>query len=762
MASNAIRIPLNEAKSGVYAVDSETLGISMRTFAITLPSSGDLSTKISVDYSGSAPGTLISELCSDPSEKAIQHKDWSGTKGGTNQLIHLEAGTYYLSINSMCSGISARTVSITVEADFTADADINPDPVPDPDPEPSPDPDPEPNPTPDADAIDISSAIVRLDNSYFDYTGDAVTPEVTSVRMGRVTLTPEVDYKVSYSGNINAGTANCIVTGIGKYSGSVSKAFTIKPVYLTNAVIDEVPDQKWTGSAVEPNVKASLNGKQLVRGTDYALDYGYNVDPGCATVFVNGIGNYRGQCTATFQIEKDVSQERLLEEGVTDSRSSEGKGYFGEKWLIDLDRDSLINLQISNFCISPDGSSSMTYLVSLKNEDGSVSYTWSMKAGDSKKYGLLSMPAGNWVLSISSLTNAYHTVSVRYDAATMPVGSVVEREANSKLSTATPITISDGFGYRLMGSIYDPFDAYDSVKVGDLDYFTFTLQASKRLRIKMSCHASVMFGLCDSNGDFVKRGNDPRGDSIVGETPGAGGSDIVLDTGVLPAGTYYLLVTSNKPDSWGASYFGYITENLPFDDVTAGSWYYGGVKYVYEKGLITGYSGTNLFGVGDTLTRAQLATILYRNDNPGVSDSSPVSNTTGMNDVKSGEWYTAAVNWAVKEGVIKGYTDAGGNRVAFGPDDPVTFEQLITVLANHSAEEGEIPRGSDVDSALNGFKDGRTVSSWARPSMAWAVQKGLVSGYNDHDGKYLRPGESVARERVAVVLMRAFQIGVLK
>ena len=135
-------------------------------------------------------------------------------------------------------------------------------------------------------------------------------------------------------------------------------------------------------------------------------------------------------------------------------------------------------------------------------------------------------------------------------------------------------------------------------------------------------------------------------------------------------------MTSGDQNTWGKSYYGKISELPPFDDVAADSWYYSGVMFVYEKGLIKGYSGTTLFGVGDTLTRAQLATILYRNANPGVSSDSRPSNTTGMPDVKGGEWYTAGVNWAVENGVINGYADEQGNRFAFGPADPVTFEQM--------------------------------------------------------------------------------------
>lgn len=388
--------------------------------------------------------------------------------------------------------------------------------------------------------VDISSAIVSLDYSYYYYTGSEIEPGVMSVQLKGVTLSAGKDYEVSYSDNVNAGTAHCVITGIGKYSGSVSKPFTIHPLYLTDAVINDIPDQKWTGSAIEPDVMVSLNDKELIKDIDYTLSYQYNVDPGRAIVTVNGIGNYTGGKSASFQIIKDISQEQLLEEGVRESASSGGKDYFDKKWFINVKQDSLINLDIANLCIAPEKNSSMMYIASLQNEDKSITYSWSMKAGDSKRYGLLSVPAGNWLLTVASLTKAYHTVYVRYEVASTPVGAIVEKENNSELDTATPIAVGD----RFMGSIYNPFDGYEPTKVGDLDYYKFTLQSPKRLQIRMSNHSATIFGLYDSEGNFVKKGNDSQGDAIVGQAAGDGSGDVILDTGVLPAGTYYFLVTS--------------------------------------------------------------------------------------------------------------------------------------------------------------------------------------------------------------------------
>ena len=152
-AANAISLPLNETLRKTFATDSETLGVSMRFFKIELPAEGDLTTTLSVDYSGATPGTLTSEFTVDPKEKSMQFKDWSGSKGGTNETLHLQAGTYYLSIMSMSRGLSEESVSMSVRADFEASADKDSGSTPNP--EPSPKPDPEPSPSPEPNAISM-------------------------------------------------------------------------------------------------------------------------------------------------------------------------------------------------------------------------------------------------------------------------------------------------------------------------------------------------------------------------------------------------------------------------------------------------------------------------------------------------------------------------------------------------------------------------------------------------------------------------------
>ena len=203
---------------------------------------------------------------------------------------------------------------------------------------------------------------------------------------------------------------------------------------------------------------------------------------------------------------------------------------------------------------------------------------------------------------------------------------------------------------------------------------------------------------------------------------------------------------------------------FPDVDYSESSWYGKAVTYVAEKGLITGYTAgdkAGQFGVGDTLTRAQLATILWRNacpDEAASYDPSSAKDATGMAGSADGQYYTAAANWAVANGVISGYDRSDGSK-DFAAGDDVTFEQLVTILARLCATPEElVAAGGD----LSAFADGDEASSWSRTAFAWAAKKGLVEGYDTASGKLLAPTEDVARERVAVVLMRAFEMGILK
>ena len=200
---------------------------------------------------------------------------------------------------------------------------------------------------------------------------------------------------------------------------------------------------------------------------------------------------------------------------------------------------------------------------------------------------------------------------------------------------------------------------------------------------------------------------------------------------------------------------------VAFPDVDYSQWYAPGVEFMAGKGLMTGYSDTGLFGVGKTLTRGELATILWRNacpDEAAAYDPAAAKDTTGIAGSADGQFYTAAANWAVANKVITGIVREDGS-LDFAADEDVTFEQLVTILARVGATPDEVAAaGSD----LSAFVDGDAASAWSAASLKWAADEGLIEGYDTEAGKLLKPGEDVARERVATVLMRAFELGILK
>ena len=89
----------------------------------------------------------------------------------------------------------------------------------------------------------------------------------------------------------------------------------------------------------------------------------------------------------------------------------------------------------------------------------------------------------------------------------------------------------------------------------------------------------------------------------------------------------------------------------------------------------------------------------------------------------------------------------------------MTAEQLAAILANYADPAGA--ENADL-SVLDGFADSGAISDWARGSVAWAKSKGIINGYDEGGVRLLKPYEKIARERVATILMNAFESGVLE
>ena len=171
-----------------------------------------------------------------------------------------------------------------------------------------------------------------------------------------------------------------------------------------------------------------------------------------------------------------------------------------------------------------------------------------------------------------------------------------------------------------------------------------------------------------------------------------------------------------------------------FDDVLTGAWYHDAVDWAVEEGLLSGYEDGKL-GPDGTLSRAQLATVLWRQ-----AGEPEAKNDASFADCDPEAFYAEAVAWADESGIIAGYGD-GTN---FGPEDPVTREQLATILWRQAGE----PEGSG---DLSGYPDGGDATDYAVPALEWAVDAGVLSGFGDGS---LAPGGVLSRAMLAAMLQR--------
>lgn len=151
----------------------------------------------------------------------------------------------------------------------------------------------------------VKAIEVSLDNEVYIYTGEQIKPEVTATCEGKV-LTEGADYNVSYSNNIEVGTATVTVTGNGDY-GSASVDFEIVEANdIRSCRIIKAEDAfVYTGSEIEPKITLIAdhgNGEILVYGTDYTITYENNIKPGKALIKVTGCGDYVGEAEISFII----------------------------------------------------------------------------------------------------------------------------------------------------------------------------------------------------------------------------------------------------------------------------------------------------------------------------------------------------------------------------------------------------------------------------------------------------------------------------
>lgn len=169
-----------------------------------------------------------------------------------------------------------------------------------------------------------------------------------------------------------------------------------------------------------------------------------------------------------------------------------------------------------------------------------------------------------------------------------------------------------------------------------------------------------------------------------------------------------------------------------FDDVKSGAFYFDAVQWAVENGITNG-TGKNTFSPNNVCSRYQIVMFLWR-----AAGQPEAKAAVSFADVKPGDIFYEAVQWAVERGITKGTSST-----SFSPFAPCTRGQIVTFLYRSA--------GSPKVSGACNFSD-IPADSFCRDAVIWASTEGITNGTSA--GRF-SPNEGCTRAQVVTFLYRA-------
>lgn len=385
------------------------------------------------------------------------------------------------------------------------------------------------------------------------------------------------------------------------------------------------------------------------------------------------------------------------------------------------------------------------------------------------KYGLdmeafpVALPAGTY--TVTALISTDYSGSLGFVYETVPGMDkyadqyVYEYEDNGSIEDATPLAAHNG----ALGFLYNAALSGTTQEIADLDYYKFTLSKPSSVRVMLAGLPGIMYALENERGDILHFGLDPNENALVGQTPYYGGSldettATFFETGVLPAGTYYIVVVSELPRVAGSPYIvGYEVTPSIFMDVTANTPHLEHINWLANAGISKGWREPNgyTFRPFANVARADMAAFLYRL--VGSPEYTPsAAERAKFRDVDSSTPHAKEIWWLASTGISAGW-NMGNGVYEFRPYAEVTRCDMAAFLYRLAGSPAFEPNASE----RAAFRDVNASTPHAN-EIFWLASSGISTGWNESDGsKTFRPYNIVVRCDMSAFLHRMSDYGLL-
>ena len=534
---------------------------------------------------------------------------------------------------------------------------------------------------------DLAEADLTVEDSGLVYNQNAQTPSFTVAVTGNPTAD---DYEVAYYNNVNASEeAKAVVTATGNnFTGSKTEDFTIAPKPIIDCVVENIPDQHYTGEPVTPPVTITDGNYTLILGYDYttACDA---IGPGTATVTIEGKGNYTSEVEKTFTITSGGAPAPTNQFDLT-VRPSQWT------WGDDL-KDLALNV---TFGTGNELTLGREYTLSINNE------VYGDAAGETKEQAIeaiKSLKPGKYTITATGM-DAY--------AGSTDTETVTIQKIQPKVTvTATPNSLSGGgkVTLTLKGEKLPAFaegkDLSDllTVKVQngqqapDLTELEWTENPDGSLTAELTLpntNETYTFALRFAGNEYYEPASSNAMVVVGQQTSGGGGGS---DPGDQPA----------DPDDTGVSDWLNTKEHLAY---------------------LAGYPG-GTFGPDQNMTRAEAAQMFYN-----LLLEKDVEITVEFEDVPADAWYAKPVNTLASLGILSG---VGNGR--FDPERSITRAEFTVIAMKFANTSG---------GGVNIFSDVNE-DDWFYSAVVDSTQYGWINGYPD--GTF-RPEATISRAEVTVIV----------